>query len=181
MGQKKREAIRKAELAAKIAAPAAVPQTAEERLAARKREIKADANLIDDLFGGDDDSSEEASDDDGHIEDGDLWGSGSDVEEEEEQGLEKFDGLNPRTKDEFTELARLLSEKITIHDESAQYPHFVVELVRSIITKLDTTELNDLTRVISAQGNKIKKSQQNKRKPRKAPKQKVKYKGSHAS
>lgn len=179
-GQKKREAARKADLAAKIAAPAAVPQTAEERLAARKREIKADANLIDDLFGGD--VSDEDSDEDderGHIDDGDLWGSGSDLEEEEDVGLEKFDGMNPRTKEEFSEFARLLGEKITVHQEKANYTHMLVELLRATITKLDTGDLDELSRVLSAQGNKIKKSQQNKRKPRKAPKQKVKYKGQH--
>ena len=63
-------------------------------------------------------------------------------------------------------IKRPRSEKIISFENDPYYLSLLSTILREIINPLNTNELVDLGRIITVQGNKIKKNKQNKKKPK---------------
>ena len=129
-----------------IAVPAKIPQTEEEKMEARQKQVRGEECLITDLFQGVSSEVEEKEKDRDNKE---LWGSDSGTEED------SFQKIDDSTPTDFMALAQLFSEKIGIHKMSDQYCTFLQELLRLTIPALFVPELDDLARVLTVRRNEL--------------------------
>ncbi|XP_069480301.1 eukaryotic translation initiation factor 3 subunit J [Ambystoma mexicanum] len=78
-----------------------------------------------------------------------------------------IDALNPSSREDFTEFARLLKEKITHYEKSLHYTSFLETLIRDVCISLEVDDLKKVSNSLTALYSEKQKQEKNKAKKKK--------------
>jgi len=83
-----------------------------------------------------------------------------------------LDRINPRSKEEFDEFAKLLVERIRKHEKQGMYANFVNEFIRELCLPLKDADVRKVANTLSTLANEKQKQIREKEKPKKKGKAK---------
>jgi len=78
-----------------------------------------------------------------------------------------LDKINPKSKEEFDEFAKLLVERIRKHEKHSMYPNFINEFVRELCLPLKDADVRKVANTLSTLANEKQKQIREKEKPKK--------------